>query len=161
MKPYTETHNFEGVLDAPIDTAWALHTNPDQMRSALSRILDMEVVAGTPGQKGCVTRSVQRDGKGQPRTLDTEIVEVHPPHSITVRVSVRKASRVTYESTRTFERQGNHTPTTLTITATTSPIPWVMRAIIGLGRSKRARETAAEFRTETAEENAYYAHSAP
>ncbi len=161
MKSYFETHTFEGVLDAPIERVWALHTNPEEMCSVFPRVIETEIVSGQPGEKGCLLRSTMGDPKGRTRTVDTEFVDVHPPRSISTRTVVRGSPRMIYESTRTFVRQGNLTPTTLTITAQTHPVLWFIRFLLGLTRAKRARETAKVFKRETAEENAYYARSAP
>ena len=157
MKPYRETHTFEGVLDAPIERVWALHTNPEEMCSVFPRIIETEIVSGQPGEKGCLLRSTMGDPSGRTRTVDTEFIDVHPPRSISTRTAVRRAPRMVYESTRTFERQGDRTPTTLTITAQTHPVLWFVRLLPRLTRAKRARETQKEFERETAEENAYYA----
>jgi uncharacterized protein YndB with AHSA1/START domain len=159
MKPYRETHTFEGVLDAPVERAWALHTNPDEMCSVFSRILQTEVVAGRPGEVGCLTRSIMQTLKGRIGTVESEIVDCLPPHALTVRTMVLEASRINQESTRTFERRGNHTHTTLSISAETVPLLWPAHLVLRLGRARRGRQTAAEFEAETAEENAYYARS--
>jgi uncharacterized protein YndB with AHSA1/START domain len=156
MKPYRETHTLEGVLDAPIERAWALHANPEEMRSVFARILETEIVAGRPGEVGCVARSTMRTAKGRVGNTETEVIEADPPHRLTIRTVVRETPRITYESTRTFRPEGYHTLTSLIASAQTVPVPWFVRVALGLSRAKRAREFAAEFASETAEENAYY-----
>jgi len=159
MKPYRETHEFEGMLDAPVERVWELHTNPEEMCSVFSRILQTEVLAGRPGEVGCLTRSIMQTLKGRTGTAESEITVSRPPHTLTVRTMVLEASRVNHESTWTFECRGNRTHAALTISAETTPILWPAHLVLKLSRAWRGRQTKAEFEAEMADENAYYARS--
>jgi len=163
MKPYRETHEFEGMLDAPVERVWELHTSPDQMCAVFSWILDAEIVAGRPGEKGCGYRMDVQSSKGRTRSVWFKVIDAHPPRSITVRSRVptwspfKRLRLVICESKRTLKRRRGRTFTTVLISTETIPVRWPVRLLLRLTRKGRASEAAAEFEKETAEENAFYA----
>ena len=159
MKPYRESHTNEALIEAPIERVWALHTNPDEMRAAFSRFLEVGVVAGQPGTVGCIVRATMRTPTGKVGTADSEILAVDPPRSMTTRTTVHGAPKVGMESTRLLAREVNRTRATLVTTAVTVPVSWLARTVLRMTKARRAREAALLFGIETAEENAYFART--
>jgi len=163
MKPYRETHEFEGMLDAPVERVWELHTSPEQMCSVFSWILNAEIVAGSPGEKGCGYRMDMRSNRGRARAVWFKVIDTRAPRSITVRSRIptqspfKRLRVVIQETTRTLKRRGRRTVTTVVISMETVPIRWLVRILLRATRKGRARKAATDFDKAIAEENAFYA----
>jgi ligand-binding SRPBCC domain-containing protein len=157
MKPYRETHEQVGLIEAPIERVWALHTDVDAMRTLSDRVLAMDLVSGRMGEVGCKVTTTLRAPNGRLGTADSEVIEAEHGRRIATRAVVREAPKVILYSTWEFGREGNRTRVTLTATAETKPIPGLVRLVLRLTRAKRARDAAALFAQEIADESAYHA----
>lgn len=157
MKPYSETHTNEGVIDAPIEQVWALHTNADAMCEVFSRVVAMDVIKGRLGEVGCVARMTMRTPRGRVGTADAETIEAEPPRRIVTRTAVLEGAKTTLITTRTFTSEGNRTRTTLTATSETRPLLAVVRWMLRLTRKGRALLSTDMFEQDVADENVYHA----
>lgn len=157
MKPYRETHVHEGVLEAPVERVWALHTDAEAMRSLSDRILAMDVIAGRMGEVGCLVSTTMRTPSGRVGTADSEVIEAEAGRRIVIRGVVREAPEVTLFSTWEFRPEGNRTHVTLSATVESQPAPGFAHLIVGFSRAKRERDSAVLFTQEIADENAYFA----
>jgi uncharacterized protein YndB with AHSA1/START domain len=157
MKPYRETHEHEGLIEAPVERVWALHTDIDAMCTLSDRVIAMDLVSGRMGEVGCKVTTTLRAPNGRVGTADSEVIEVEPGRRIATRAVVREAPDVTLYTTWEFRREGNRTHVTLLATAETKPIPGFAHLALRLTRAKRARDAAVLFAQEIADENAYHA----
>jgi uncharacterized protein YndB with AHSA1/START domain len=156
VKRYRETHEHEGVVDAPIERVWALHTDAEAMCSLSDRVLAMDVVEGRMGEVGCLVSTTLRTPSGRVGTADSEVIEAEFGRRIVIRGVVREEPAVTLYSTWEFRPEGNRTHVALSATVESQPAPGLARLIVGFSREKRERESAVLFAQEIADENAYF-----
>jgi hypothetical protein len=156
-KPYCETFSHDGVIDAPIEQVWALHTDAKRMLIAFDRLVAMEVVSGRMGKIGCVVRVTLRSPRERMETTDVETIEAKAPRRLTTRTVVRQGEAATLVSTRLFTPEGNRTRTSLLTASETEPVRWLTRCILRLTRQGRNLLSTATFEHDLADENTYHA----
>ncbi len=156
MKPYGETIHVEGVVEAPIERAWAFRLDPAAQVEAYSHRLEVTPVSGTKGEVGSVTRQVRLLDDGRTGTSMATVVEVDPPRRAVFDVQTIETPAVRMTSTYAFEPMGEATRLAVDVVALIARANWLRRLLLRWTRSRRRAEGYRVFAFELAEENAYH-----
>jgi len=161
VKPYLETHRFEGVIEAPPARAWALRVDPVAQLEAFSHRLEVTPLVGRPGEVGAVTRHVNRLDTGAVGTAMSTVLESEPPHRAVFEGNVLEAPRVHTKTTVALTPEGRSTRLAVDLEFSVAETTWLQRVALRRGQARRRAEGARLFAFELAEENAYHrAHPA-
>ena len=156
MRPYLETHRFEGVIEASPARAWALRVDPVAQLEAFSHRLEVSPVVGRPGEVGAVTRHVNRLHTGAVGTAMSTVLESEPPHRAVFEGNVLEAPRVRTKTIVELTPDGRSTRLEVEVEFAVADTTWLQRIALGRTQARRRTEAARLFALELAEENAYH-----